>query len=301
MADTSTRTRDVCQFVDGIIQTWKCQGLRLLHQALSWAVLLPPGKNWAEKLSALKLEITLQFLATGDSQKCPSCGFRVAHSTIRPFVPQLKEYMIYLYVAPLHHVLTSLHQAQGYAYAHRHICKSANLQTSLLQVPDASTHSCTSALRTSHLHFASLYLQLANTSCTSHICTYSVLFTMTFHGFQSSGYNVLMLCFLHFLGLMQRSDWSETGSTSLLQLQTNVTILNTTKNLQKKNFKILIPIICATFIAQIIVHLIHCGTPAPSPAPSTSFCHKFHRLQGGGGGFIYDEYQNYQIYWWSLS
>ena len=60
--------------------------------------------------------------------------------------------------------------------------------------------------------------------------------TMTFPGFHSSGYNVLMLRFLHFLGLMLHSDWSETGSTSLLWLPTNVTFLTITK-ICPKNLK----------------------------------------------------------------
>ena len=47
-------------------------------------------------------------------------------------------------------------------------------------------------------------------------------------------YNVLELRFLHFLGQMLRSDWSETGSTSLLWLPTKVTILAISKNLRKK-------------------------------------------------------------------
>ena len=40
--------------------------------------------------------------------------------------------------------------------------------------------------------------------------------------------------FFAFLTLMLQSDWSGTGSTSLLWLPTNVTILTITKNLQKK-------------------------------------------------------------------
>ena len=58
--------------------------------------------------------------------------------------------------------------------------------------------------------------------------------TMNFRSFHFSGYNVFMLRFLRFLGLMLRSDWSETGSTSLLWLPTNVTILIITRNLQKR-------------------------------------------------------------------
>ena len=56
-----------------------------------------------------------------------------------------------------------------------------------------------------------------------------VFHTKTIRGFHVSGYNVLMLRFC-----LSGADWSETGSTSLLWLSTNVTILTITKNLQKK-------------------------------------------------------------------